>query len=68
MLTTAEWYNPRRIHPLQIKQSVVGYGKAEKTGTIMVQFWLYLKYPPDDAADAWQLPSVIFIPCMRKAF
>ena len=41
--------------PLQIKQSVVGYGRAEKRQVIyMTQLLLHLKEPakPDDTADA----------------
>ena len=44
--------------PLQVKQSVVGYGRAEKKQVInMVQRILKLKSPPkpDDAADALAL-------------
>ena len=41
--------------PLQVKQSVVGYGRAEKNQVIsMVQMFLNIKekISPDDAADA----------------
>ncbi|MEG1501097.1 MAG: crossover junction endodeoxyribonuclease RuvC, partial [Clostridiales bacterium] len=44
--------------PLQVKQSVVGYGKAEKKQVqYMVARLLSLKSPPksDDAADALAL-------------
>ena len=41
--------------PLQVKQSIVGYGRAEKSQVItMVQMFLNIKekISPDDAADA----------------
>ena len=41
--------------PLQVKQAVVGYGRAEKNQVItMVQMFLNIKekISPDDAADA----------------
>ena len=41
--------------PLQVKQSIVGYGRAEKNQVItMVQMFLNIKEKirPDDAADA----------------
>lgn len=44
--------------PMQVKQAVVGYGKAEKKQVIyMVQRMLNMKSPPkpDDAADALAL-------------
>lgn len=44
--------------PMQVKQAVVGYGKAEKKQVIyMVQRMLSMKSPPkpDDAADALAL-------------